>query len=204
MTKANSITDSSDKDTKQTILDATVDLIREDGFGCATLRNIAAKAEINLALVNYHFGTKEQLLGAAVRVLISTFDDAFQALEDEQMPPKERLKQFFLNYLANLGRYPGLARQMLDQRHVILGSHDEYVRYCKMMRIEKILTALREITGEQDNDRLMTLLFQLYGAVVFPALMLSSLPKGQANMLPVFNLPSIEEQVEGLFERFFN
>ncbi|MNN66100.1 hypothetical protein D3C81_1816530 [compost metagenome] len=119
------------------------------------------------------------------------------------MPPRERLKEFFIRYITNLERYPGLARQMLDQRHVILGSHDEYARYCKMMRIEKILAALQEITGEQDKDQLMTMLFQLYGAMVFPVVMVSSLPKDQEGVLPVFQLPAIEDQIDGLFERFF-
>ncbi|QSF47263.1 TetR/AcrR family transcriptional regulator [Paenibacillus tianjinensis] len=203
MTKATNNADSSEKDTKQTILDATVELIRENGFGCATLRNIAAKADINLALVNYYFGSKDHLLGAAVRVLVSTFNDAFQVLEDDLLPPRERLKEFFIRYITNLERYPGLAKQMLDQRHVILGSHDEYARYCKMMRIEKILAALQEITGEQDKDQQMTMLFQLYGAMVFPIVMASSLPQDQEGVLPVFKLPEIGDQIDGLFDRFF-
>ncbi|MFD1907053.1 TetR/AcrR family transcriptional regulator [Paenibacillus rhizoplanae] len=120
--------DASDKDTKQLILDATVALIHEDGFQCITLRSIAARAETNLALVNYHYGSKEKLFGDAVKQLMATFDDAFKVLEDTSLPPKERLKLFFTRYIANLSRYPGMARQMLDQRHHIMGSHDEYAK----------------------------------------------------------------------------
>ncbi len=193
--------DTSDKDTKQTILHATVELIREDGFQCATLRNIAAKANTNLALVNYYYGSKEKLLGDAVRHLISTFDVAFKVLDDENLPPKERLKQFFLLYIGSLAKYPGLARKMLDQTPQVMGSEVEYARYSKMMKLEKIQNAIGEITGEQDRQKLMTMMMQLYGALVFPIIMFSC---WKEDMLPVFQQPSIEEQIDGLFARYFN
>ncbi|CQR55630.1 TetR/AcrR family transcriptional regulator [Paenibacillus riograndensis] len=204
MNRNDSIADHADKDTKQTILEATVDLIRAYGFSCATMRNIAAKAETNLALVNYHYGSKEKLLADAVRVLLSTFDDAFKVLEDDTVPPRERLKEFFIRYIEELKRYPGMARQMLEQRHHIMSSLDEYSRYCKMMRLEKILQAIQEITGEQDKNKLMMMQLQIYGAVVVPEIMLSSLPADKADFMPVFNPPPIEEQIDGLFERYFH
>lgn len=204
MGKAKDIADTSEKDTKQTILDATVDLIRAEGFRCATLRNIAAKADTNLALINYHYGSKENLLGEAVRELVSTFDDAFNVLEDKSLPPQARLKQFFMRYIQNLSRYPGLAMQMLDQRHQILGSMDEYARYSKLMRIERMHEAVQEITGEQDRNKLMTMLLQLYGAVVFPVIMISSISGDQEDELAIYAAPPIEEQLDELFGRYFH
>ncbi|MBW4080814.1 TetR/AcrR family transcriptional regulator [Paenibacillus sp. S150] len=204
MTRTNNIADHPDKDTKQTILEVTVDLIRGEGFSCATMRNIATRAGINLALVNYHYGSKEKLLADAVRALLSTFNDAFKVLEDDTLPPRERLKQFFIRYIEELQRYPGLARQMLDQRHHVMGSLDEYTRYCKMMRIEKILQAIQEITGEQDKNKLITMQLQIYGAVVFPMITISSLPKDNGNFLPFANLPPIGEQIDELFGRYFH
>ncbi|MBP2111008.1 AcrR family transcriptional regulator [Paenibacillus silagei] len=204
MVKLGNKADSSDKDTKQLILDATVALIREDGFQCITLRSIAARAETNLALVNYHYGSKEKLFGDAVKQLVATFDDAFKALEDTSLPPKERMKLFFTRYIMNLSRYPGMARQMLDQRHHIMGSHDEYAKYSKLMRIERILDALAEITGEQDRDKLMTMTLQIYGAIVFPVIMVSSLPKEREDLQQIFKLAPLEEQIDGLFELYFH
>lgn len=204
MVKADNKADSSDKDTKQIILDATVDLIREEGFRCITLRSIAARAETNLALVNYYYGSKEKLFGDAVKELVGTFDDAFKALEDNTLPPKERMKLFFMRYIVNLSRYPGMARQMLDQRHHIMGSQDEYARYSKLMRIERILEALGEITGEQDRDKLMMMMMQVYGAIVFPLIMVTSLPKEREDLLEIFKLAPLEEQIDGLFELYFH
>ncbi|WP_254426563.1 TetR/AcrR family transcriptional regulator [Bowmanella sp. JS7-9] len=48
--------------TKQDILNAAELLFAEHGFGDTSLRAITTKAEVNLAAVNYHFGSKKQLI----------------------------------------------------------------------------------------------------------------------------------------------
>lgn len=49
-------------DTKQRILDAAEHLFAKNGFHVTSLRSITGKAGVNLAAVNYHFGSKEALL----------------------------------------------------------------------------------------------------------------------------------------------
>jgi AcrR family transcriptional regulator len=56
----------SGRSTKEQILAATIVLIERDGWDAVTVRGIAAHAEVNLALVNYHFGSKTNLKLAAL------------------------------------------------------------------------------------------------------------------------------------------
>ena len=49
-------------DTKARILDAAETLFIECGYEAMSLRQITSKAEVNLAAVNYHFGSKEALV----------------------------------------------------------------------------------------------------------------------------------------------
>ncbi|NIF52324.1 TetR/AcrR family transcriptional regulator [Burkholderia sp. Ax-1724] len=49
-------------DTKSRILDAAETLFIECGYEAMSLRQITSRAEVNLAAVNYHFGTKESLI----------------------------------------------------------------------------------------------------------------------------------------------
>ncbi len=51
-------------DTKTRILDAAEELFAENGYQGTTLRRITTAAGVNLAAVNYHFGSKEALLEA--------------------------------------------------------------------------------------------------------------------------------------------
>lgn len=48
--------------TPRAILEAAGRVLGRDGFAALTARNIAAEAGTNLALLNYHFGSKELLL----------------------------------------------------------------------------------------------------------------------------------------------
>src|SRR5512140_1224057 len=54
-------------DTRQRILDAAECLFTQYGFGATTLRQITGAAEVNLAAVNYHFGSKEELIREVFR-----------------------------------------------------------------------------------------------------------------------------------------
>lgn len=50
--------------TKARILDAAEDLFIEHGFEAMSMRQITSRAAVNLAAVNYHFGSKEALIHA--------------------------------------------------------------------------------------------------------------------------------------------
>jgi len=53
-------------DTRSRILDAAEILFAERGFESVSLRHITADAEVNLASVNYHFGSKESLIDEVI------------------------------------------------------------------------------------------------------------------------------------------
>lgn len=55
-----------DRSTRDRILDAAERLFAEQGFAGTSHRQITAAAGVNLAAVNYHFGSKEKLFLAAV------------------------------------------------------------------------------------------------------------------------------------------
>src|ERR1700690_363223 len=52
--------------TKDKLMDAAEKLFARSGFHGTSLRDITAAAGVDLALVNYHFGSKKQLLTAVI------------------------------------------------------------------------------------------------------------------------------------------
>ncbi len=54
------------QDTKSRILDAAEQLFMEHGFEATSLRHLTSRAGVNLAAVNYHFGSKEDLFQAVL------------------------------------------------------------------------------------------------------------------------------------------
>jgi AcrR family transcriptional regulator len=53
-------------DTKQKLLDAAERLFSQQGYGAVSLRQIIADAEVNLAAIHYHFGSKQELLDEVI------------------------------------------------------------------------------------------------------------------------------------------
>jgi AcrR family transcriptional regulator len=53
--------------TKQRILDSAEALFARHGFAGASLRQVTSSANVNLAAVNYHFGSKENLINEVFR-----------------------------------------------------------------------------------------------------------------------------------------
>src|SRR6266545_4529675 len=66
--------------TKERILDAAEALFMEHGFEATTLRAITAAAGVNLAAVNYHFGSKEELFQAVLTRRLDPMNQARVAL----------------------------------------------------------------------------------------------------------------------------
>lgn len=53
--------------TKERILGAAEELFAQQGFGGTSLRQVTSRADVNIAAVNYHFGSKENLVNEVFR-----------------------------------------------------------------------------------------------------------------------------------------
>ena len=70
-------------DTKERILDAAEQLFADFGFATTSLRDITGEAGVNLASVNYHFGSKEALLNALLERRIAPINELRLQRHDE-------------------------------------------------------------------------------------------------------------------------
>ncbi len=68
--------------TKTVILDTTEELIAKSGVRAVSVRDISRAARVNLAAINYHFGSKDRLLRAVLeRRMSDLFDRRMAALD---------------------------------------------------------------------------------------------------------------------------
>jgi len=99
--------------TKDRILDAAEALFMEHGFEATSLRSITATAGVNLAAVNYHFGSKEELFQAVLtrrldpmnKERVALLNDLERRAAPDPVPCEEILSAMFLPAL-NLARDP--------------------------------------------------------------------------------------------------
>ncbi len=96
-------------DTKTRILDAAEKLFAERGFSETSLRLITSKAEVNLASVNYHFGSKKELIRAVLARYLDVFmplatDELKQLKAEKQYIPLEQVFSVLVNPLLELNK----------------------------------------------------------------------------------------------------
>lgn len=90
-------------DTKTRILDAAEKLFAERGFSETSLRLITSKAEVNLASVNYHFGSKKELIRAVLARYLDRFmPDASNELELLKQSSEPSLNDIFSSLVKPL------------------------------------------------------------------------------------------------------
>ncbi|GHC25873.1 TetR/AcrR family transcriptional regulator [Aidingimonas halophila] len=70
-------------DTVTRILDTAEVLFAERGFAETSLRHITSKARVNLAAVNYHFGSKKSLIQAVFARYLDPFTERFHTVLDD-------------------------------------------------------------------------------------------------------------------------
>src|SRR5437762_11351711 len=69
-------------DTRSRILDGAEELFGERGLDRVSIRDITRKAKANLAAINYHFGSKEDLIAAVFERRVVPVNEARLAALD--------------------------------------------------------------------------------------------------------------------------
>lgn len=91
-------------DTVDRILDTAELLFAEKGFAETSLRAITSKAGVNLAAVNYHFGSKEALIQAVFERFLTPFCNALtERLEDMEQEGGTVTLERLLSLVAVIG-----------------------------------------------------------------------------------------------------
>ncbi len=90
-------------DTRERILDAAERIFGERGFAGTSIREITKAAGVNIAAINYHFGSKEELLRAVLSRIVAPVNRERLELLDQaeraaapDAPPVESVLEAFL------------------------------------------------------------------------------------------------------------
>ena len=145
------------KHTKEKILKAAEILFLKKGYKATTIRNIAHEAQVNVALINYHFQSKEnlykELISSKVALLYILLDSI---LDDPLLKGNEKLERFIDGYaelLMTNSILPRLIlREMTMESDIALWFIDQKLRHA-FSKIDKIIhEALVDGTLRKDID----------------------------------------------------
>jgi AcrR family transcriptional regulator len=101
-------------DTSESIINATLKIIGEEGFQNVTIRKIAALAGVNVAAINYHFGTKDIVINEALKYLTGKLMKSFNLLKEKELSPKTRMQNFIRSYADAALEHPDVFRNYIN------------------------------------------------------------------------------------------
>jgi AcrR family transcriptional regulator len=100
--------------TRQALLDHAADVIAENGYGGASVREITGRASVNQAAINYHFGGKEGLYREVLRLAVAALSDA-SLLDEEAInrtTREEAVRLFIRQQVAPLLKHGQVSRYL--------------------------------------------------------------------------------------------
>jgi TetR/AcrR family transcriptional regulator len=94
------------KNTEQKIFDAATELFLEKGVDRTSVRDIASKAGINLALMNYYFRSKENLFDAIFTMLVKKNTKDLVKILESDLPFDKKVREYVAAYIEMLEANP--------------------------------------------------------------------------------------------------
>ncbi len=105
------------RNTEKKIFDAATELFLEKGVDRTSVREIAARAGINLALMNYYFRSKENLFNAIFSMLVKKNSEELIRILDSDLGLEEKISQYVHVYIDMLSENPLLVSFVMAILH---------------------------------------------------------------------------------------
>jgi AcrR family transcriptional regulator len=190
------------RDTKTRILDAAENLFAAKGFHNTSLREITKEAGVNLAAVNYHFGSKESLFEEVFkrhflpvnRIRLARLEDIRDnATRDRSRPAARDVLQAFIAPVLHFRETePGLVIRTMSEhddrlRDILMG----YFRPTFLLCLDILCEALPQIPAGVLFWRLQ---FSI-GTMSHTLHMLDQSKMFPVGMVPVYDVDSMTDMI---------
>ncbi|WP_428033296.1 TetR/AcrR family transcriptional regulator [Amphritea sp.] len=165
--------------TAKKILLSAEALFAEQGFAETTMREITSAAKVNLAAVNYHFGSKKGLITAVAEKyltpLVSNLQAALserQTVSHDEIISTEELLEILMRTLLQVGKSRQFALPVFMRLlELIYMKNQEELRDAMLSRYRGAFTAfidlLRKDSAVMDDEEFFWRLHFLLGSIIF-------------------------------------
>jgi len=95
-----------DKPTVHKIMEVAIPLFAQKGFAAVSVKQIAEAAGVNIALISYHFGGKENLYAAILETQFELVNNIIDVIRKEENCPIKRIRRFSQEFIKIHKKYP--------------------------------------------------------------------------------------------------
>lgn len=184
---------------KEIIIQTALEIIGQEGIHKITTREVAKRANVNSAALNYHFGTKDNLIRQAMDVFIGRLGGTYSLLYDEGVEPKERLLAFLKRFAEISVMFPGVTKSLVGQM-MWMDTANPVLLQSQRKGVKSFTDILQQVTGIQEEQTLLRLGLQMMAAVIYPVLLSKQLP--DLYEMNYSNQTEREAYIEQLFNQY--
>ncbi|BAU55089.1 TetR/AcrR family transcriptional regulator [Mucilaginibacter gotjawali] len=159
-----------DASTEEKIKEAARVVFTAKGYAATTVRDIAAQANINLALVNYYFRSKEKLfdliMAETMKIL---FDKIKPVIYDESTTLNEKISGIVDSYLELLLENPELPLFVVSEMRSGSDMLPKMTENGKLFLESHFAKQIRQLQAKgQLNFHPVNIMMNMLGLIVFP------------------------------------
>ncbi|MEA2104239.1 MAG: TetR/AcrR family transcriptional regulator, partial [Candidatus Cloacimonadota bacterium] len=155
--------------TKEKLVFAMITCIEKYGLKNITTRKIAAEARINVAAINYHFGSKDNLLNIALE---QTLNEAFVNNVEEHFTDKATYKaflEFFEETFTGIINYPNITNAHLDNHSSPKKDQNNIANKFNNFLTDLLVKGNKNLKAQSEIEKKMSVV-QILSAIIFPSL----------------------------------
>lgn len=164
-------------DARERIIKAVLVLIGEKGDINPTVREIAQKANVNLASINYYFRSKKNLFTEVEKYFVEKINQITSMLNDENIKKVERILMWANEMMTQLAEYPGII-WMLASKVINKNSVDKSMKKFINIKNSPLKKLVIEITGNKDDKLASLKAIQIFSGIINPLIMQYGVGKG--------------------------
>ncbi len=147
---------------KAKIFDATCELIDQKGIEIS-VRDIAKAADVNVASINYHYQSKDNLIKEVIAMKMQETSAAFDLLENEN--PIVGLTDFLCTLTEFIEANPAVSTYMINQADLFKTRY-EYQNYLQAVGYENLVNCISKITNSSDEEFITIVIEHLLSACI--------------------------------------
>lgn len=195
--------------TKDKIINTTYRLmLNNDDISSITVRMIATEADVNVALVNYHFKNKDNLFNEVINQILIRAKEFFSILDDDTKPTKQRLFDFLIQYQQHLAKHKKFIYYLFSSKQTF-PTQMTYIKFLRTQGIIKIMSHVELLIKEQKptasdeaiHNMTKFTFSHLISMLVFPIIYSASINEAVKTMKDVFISP---EETKASLQFFFD
>ena len=182
-----------DRKTEQDIIRAAQKIFQEKGFKETTMRDVAAEANVNMAMLHYYFRSKENLfflvLDEAFRLLV---EKIVTILTNDNLDIFEKIRAIVKEYITFFSEKPYLPQFIMGE----MIRNPEWIRK-RMFQNMSFLIVFRAFSEQVEKEfekgsiqriSALSLLLNIISLCVFPAIVKPLVNKENDGDISVFDL----------------